>query len=140
MFKSTQIGWAVIFIIIGIMIIVAFTVEIATVKVVASVAVVILLLTFRLTITIDQNWVRFSMGIGLIQGKYAIKNIVECRSVDYLPLGWGIRFRPGRIIFNVSGYKAIELTIRGKSMKVLIGTDDPDTLVKIIREIQRKQS
>ena len=104
------------------------------------ICIIILLLFFRLSITIDNNWVKFSMGIGLISGKFPIKDILDCKAVDYLPLGWGIRFRPGKIIYNVSGNKAVELTVRGKNMKVWIGTDDPETLVRIIREIKRKQT
>ncbi len=139
MFKSSQIGWTVIFIILGIMTILGFTIEKDSFYIVGIICMVILLLFFRLSITIDKDWVKFSMGIGIIQGKYAINDILDCRSVDYIPLGWGIRFRPGKIIFNVSGTKALELTMKGKSMKTWIGCEDPDILVRIIREIKRKK-
>lgn len=139
MFKSTQIGWAIIFIILGIMTILVFTIEKSAFQIAGGICIVILLLTYRLSITIDKNWLRFSMGIGLIQGKYAINDILDCKAVSYMPLGWGVRFRPGRIIFNVSGTKALELTIKGKSLNVWLGSDDPEMLVRIIREIKLKK-
>ncbi len=140
MFKSVQIGWAIIFVLLTIMTILGFTVSHSSLLLAGSICIVILLLTYQLTITIDKNWLKFSMGVGLINGKFAMKDILECKAIDYLPLGWGIRFRPGKIIYNVSGSKAVELIIRGKNMKVWIGTDDPETLVRIIREIKRKQT
>ncbi|WP_430821605.1 hypothetical protein [Carboxylicivirga caseinilyticus] len=139
MFKSVQIGWAVIFILLTIMTILGFTVDQNSLIFSALVCIIVLLLTYRLTITIDNNWIKFSMGIGLINGKFAIKDILDCAAVEYIPLGWGIRFRPGKIIYNVAGSKALELTVKGKSLKIWIGTDDPETLVRIIREIKRKQ-
>jgi len=139
MYRSTQIGWAVIFILLTIMTIVGFSANPVSLRIAGAICLILLLLTYRLTITIDRNWVKFSMGIGLIKGKFAIKDILDCVAVDYIPLGWGIRFRPGKIIYNVSGNKALELTIRGKNLKVWIGADDPVTLVRIIREMKRQQ-
>ncbi|MBS2096721.1 hypothetical protein [Carboxylicivirga linearis] len=140
MYRSVQIGWTIIFILLTLMTILGFTIPQNSLWLVGAISVIILLLFFRLTITIDNNWVKFSMGIGLINGKFPIKDILDCKAVDYIPLGWGIRFRPGKIIYNVSGNKAVELTVRGKNMKVWIGTADPETLVRIIREIKRKQA
>ncbi|MCU4176317.1 hypothetical protein [Carboxylicivirga sp. N1Y90] len=139
MFKSTQIGWAVIFIVLALMSVLAFTVNPLAIKISGLICVIIIVLCYKLTITIDKQWIRFSMGIGLINGKYNMQNVLDCKAVEYLPLGWGVRFRPGKIIYNVSGNKALELTIKDKNMKVWIGTDDPETLVRIIREIKRKQ-
>nr|WP_321454276.1 hypothetical protein [uncultured Carboxylicivirga sp.] len=139
MYKSEQIGWAVIFVLLTIMTILGFSIDQNNLVYVATICVIVLLLTYKLTITIDSNWVRFSMGIGLISGKFAMKDIISCAAVDYMPLGWGIRFRPGKIIYSVTGSKALELTVRGKNLKIWIGTDDPEILVRIIREIKRKQ-
>nr|WP_319400507.1 hypothetical protein [uncultured Carboxylicivirga sp.] len=139
MYKSVQIGWAVIFVLLTIMTILGFSIELKPLIYIAIICIIILLLTYKLTITIDSNWLRFSMGIGLIGGKFAMKDITSCAAVDYMPLGWGIRFRPGKIIYSITGSKALELTVRGKNLKICIGTDDPETLVRIIREIKRKQ-
>lgn len=106
---------------------------------VASICIAVLLLTYKLTITIDKEAVRFSMGIGLIRGEYPVRNIVSCRSVSYLPFGWGVRFRPGVMIFNVSGNKALELELMDRKMKVWIGTDNPEALVSFLHKIKRQR-
>ncbi len=138
MYKATQIGWTSIFIILAVMTLLGFTVKSQSIVIAAIICTLVLLLTYRLTITIDKQFVRFQMGIGLINGKYALKDIADCRPVEYIPLGWGVRLRPGVIIFNVSGNKAVELTIKGKNQKVWIGCDDPEALIRIIREVIRQ--
>jgi hypothetical protein len=92
----------------------------------------ILVLFYSLTITVDNEYVRFLFGIGLIKGKYRLEDIESCKSISYFPLGWGIRYRPGAILYNVSGNKAIELVIKGKTRKVWIGTNVPDELSEFI--------
>lgn len=139
MYKSTQIGWVVIFIVLLLMTFLAFTVNAFVLKLCGAICLLVILLCYKLTITIDNHWIRFSMGIGLISGKFNLINVVDCKTVDYLPLGWGVRFRPGKIIYNVSGSKALELTLKNRNVKVLLGSDNPETLMTIIREIKRKQ-
>lgn len=139
MYKTTQISWTIIFILLTLMTILGFSFDQNSTIIAGIICIALLLLSYRLTITIDNNWVKFTMGIGLFNGKFALNDIMDCRAVEYLPLGWGIRFRPGKIIYTVSGNKALELTIRGKNQKIWIGTDDPETLVRIIREIKRKK-
>ena len=134
--RTTQVGWVIIFILIGIVGIVSFTSDGQSLYWVFTICMAVFLLTYKLTITIDRQSVKFSMGIGLIRGEYPIQSIVKCRSVNYLPLGWGIRFRPGVMIFNVSGNKAIELELMGKKMKIWLGTDNPDILVRYIHELK----
>lgn len=131
--KKTQIGWLIITIV-GILD--AFVLyqrrdyESNIILIIISLAII--LLFFKLTIRVDGEYVRFSFGIGLICGKYRVADIEFCRSISYLPLGFGIRFRPGVILFNVSGTKAIELSLRGKSRKIWIGTNYPDEIIGFI--------
>jgi len=94
----------------------------------------ILFLFYRLTIIVDDEFVRFIFGIGLIRGKYKLSDIIQCQPVRYFSLGWGIRLRPGVILFNVSGNKAIELVIKGKRRKVWIGTDSPEEIADFIQK------
>lgn len=138
MYKTTQIGWTSIFIILAVMTLLGFTVKSESIVFAAVICTLILLMIYRLTITVDNENIRFQMGIGLINGKYELKDIVDCRPVEYVPLGWGIRLRPSVIIFNVSGSKAVELSLEGKNQKVWIGCEDPDTVVRMIREMIRQ--
>jgi hypothetical protein len=134
--KKTQTGW------IFIILITAFTIygflssgftRGNTFWILASL-LIILLLFYNLTITVDDHFVRFSFGIGIIRGKFALSEIDTCRPKTYIALGWGIRLRPGVIIYNVSGNKAIELKIKGKKRYVWIGTNSPEELCGYIHQ------
>ena len=95
--------------------------------------IVLFALFFKLTIQVTDNFVHFSIGIGLIHGKYKIEDIESCKPLNYVPFGWGIRIRPGAILFNVAGNKAVELSIKGKKRKVWLGTNKPDDLSAYIQ-------
>ncbi len=94
----------------------------------------VLLLVYRLSITINEQYVSFKMGIGLINKKYPISDI---RSVEIVKnnwmYGWGIRFIPGGWLYNVSGFKAIELRFHSSDKIIRIGTDKPEEIEKEIR-------
>lgn len=92
----------------------------------------VLLLFYKLTIKVNYSYIAFSFGIGLIRRKYRLQDITSCRAVKYFPLGWGVRFRPGVTIYNVSGNKAIELKLKGKKRKIWIGTDNPEEISQYI--------
>lgn len=131
--KRTQFGWvffAIIFAIAGIVIYQNHNVK--TALIISIISLVLLLLFYKLTITVTGRYVQFSLGIGLIKGKYNIDNIVVCRPLSYIPFGWGIRLRPGVILFNVSGNKAIELEIKNKRRKIWIGTNCPEEIARYI--------
>ena len=57
---------------------------------------------------------------------------MACKPISYISLGWGIRLRPGVILFNVSGNKAIELEIKNKKRKIWIGTNCPEEIADFI--------
>ena len=133
--KKTQIGWAFI-LIIGVILAYSFLKPsgFQSAYILQLILVVVLILFYRLTIEVDDEYVHYIFGIGLIKGKFKLKDIVECKSVSYLPLGWGVRYRPGVILYNVSGRKAIELVVKNKDRKVWIGTDNPEEIVEYIQK------
>ena len=129
--KKTQIGWVFIVVLLLINILTLYKAP-SPVIFIFCVTFIILLLFYKLTIHVDDKAVSFSFGIGMIRGKYSLKDIEACRSITYLPLGFGIRIRPNTILFNVSGRHAIELSIKGKKRKVWIGTNTPEELAAYI--------
>lgn len=134
--KTTQTAWAIIFIVIAINIMVFFGYKDPQGNLILGIISLVLILLFHsLTITVGNNYIKFSFGIGLIRGKYKLEDIKYCRPVHYFSMGWGIRFRPGIILYNVSGNKAIELSIRNKSRKVWIGTDKPEEISDYINSL-----
>jgi len=97
----------------------------------------ICLLTFyQLTIIIDNSHVSFKLGIGLIQKSYKISDIKACRPVTNSVLsGIGIRMLTNGWLYNVSGFKAIELQFNNKKSVVRIGTNKPDEISSLIQNL-----
>jgi hypothetical protein len=123
---------------IGIMIIAGLN-DIAPVGIMGVVilTLVFFLLSFyKLTITIDNTYFRFSLGIGLIAKKYLISDIQSCKSVSNYPMyGVGIRKISKGWLYNVSGLKAIEIKFKNSKSIVRIGTNKPDEIAEIISEM-----
>jgi hypothetical protein len=131
--KRTQIGWVFLLVIPALVVTVYFADPNAfSFWPIVGGAALILLLFFKLTVKVTNDAVHFAFGIGLVRKKIPLADIVNCKPIRYAALGWGIRFRPGATLYNVSGNKAIELTIKGKERKIWIGTDKPDELAKYI--------
>jgi hypothetical protein len=131
--KRTQFGWVFLIVLLIIVSIVIYQDRnLKSIIIISLVSLIVFLNFYKLTIKVTDEHVGFSLGIGLIKGKYKLKDINYCKPISYITLGWGIRLRPGVILFNVSGNKAIELDIKNKNRKVWIGTDSPDEISEYI--------
>lgn len=81
-----------------------------------------------LSVRVDMIEVRLRFGIGLIQRRFAVADIVAFQEVtNPWSYGWGIRWYPGGTLYNVSGLSAVELSL-ADGRRVRIGSDDPSTL------------
>lgn len=97
---------------------------------------VILVLVYKLSITINDQHISFKMGIGLIKKSYPISDIKSVQKVkNNLLYGWGIRVIPGGWLYNVSGFEAIELRFHSSDKVIRIGTDKPE---EVTNEIQKR--
>lgn len=136
-YRHTQVGW-VILTVVGIIAVGTMVSALARPSPIASATVGILVLCLSLfsTLTVrggpDGLDVRF--GPGLIRRKLAWSDIRSASPVRNSWLtGWGIRWIRHGWLFNVSGYKAVELRL--KSGRVFrIGTDDPSGLHAFIQQ------
>lgn len=105
--------------------------------------ILLLILSFvTLKVIINKNYIKLKFGYGIFWKRFPLKEIVSAKSVkNHWYYGWGIRIWlwPRMIIFNVSGFDAVE--IRMKNGRVYrIGTDKPKALeMAINREIQLVQ-
>jgi len=87
-----------------------------------------------LTIVIEDGTLRASFGPGLIGKKVGLADIVTVRPIPVRWwYGWGIHLTPHGWLYNVSGWKAVEITLRN-GRRFCLGTDEPENLVKAIQE------
>ena len=103
-------------------------------------AIVFILVSFStLTVTIDEQFVRIQFGYGIFRKKFLLSEITSATAVkNHWYYGWGIRiwFWPYMWIYNVSGFDAVEITMRdGKIYR--IGTDVPTELEMALRRVIR---
>jgi hypothetical protein len=137
--KRTQFGWVFLAVIIAILAFVAYQKQDTSIMIIMiAISTILLFLFYKLTIKVSEEYVEFSLGIGLISGKYTLESISQCNPLNYISFGWGIRLRPGIILFNVSGTKAIELEIKNKNRKIWIGTNCPEEIADYINSKKNK--
>lgn len=89
-----------------------------------------------LTVAIDGQLLKLRFSWGIFRKKFPLSEIASARKVkNHWYYGWGIRlwFRPYMWIYNVSGFDAVELTMKnGKICR--IGTDEPEKLEAAINQ------
>lgn len=95
----------------------------------------VLILFYKLDIQVNDQNLKFGFGIGLIHRSIPLNQIIEAKAVkNPLWSGWGIRMHPAYTLYNVSGFDAVELTLKGKRRKVRIGTNVAQELSQYINE------
>lgn len=95
-----------------------------------------LLIFYKLTISVSDTYVSFSLGIGLVSRKYPISDIKSCKPVkNNILTGVGIRMLTNGWLYNVSGLHAIELTFKNRKSVVRIGTDKPEEVAMEINKL-----
>jgi hypothetical protein len=105
---------------------------------IAFIVLIILVICFflfsALTISINNDILKISFGIGLIRKEFLLKDIESCRIVkNPWYYGWGIRLTPYGWLYNVSGFYAVEIKLK-TGERYRIGTDAPYELEKVIQE------
>lgn len=127
MYKHTQIGWFLIVILtIGAIFtgIIGFNFQDKVSLIVFGFFILALLLFYRLTVECDEGKLYIVFGIGIIKKTIEYKNIHDVNIVkNKWWFGWGIRIMKNTVIFNISGFNAIELTMKD-GFKYRIGTND----------------
>lgn len=139
-YKHTQIGYLIIFVLAAILILfgiiwaqadfepIVLAVLGFTLFIVASFA--------SLTVMIDENYLRVKFGYGLFKKRFELNEIASVKVVkNHWYYGWGIRvwLWPRMVIFNVSGFDAVEIKMKnGKIFR--IGTDEPQNLENALRQ------
>jgi len=105
--------------------------------VVSIILLVCLVLFYKLRITIEDETLRASFGLGIIRKKVRLAEILGCESIRIRWwYGWGIHLTPYGCLYNVSGFDAVAITLRD-GRKFALGTDDLHGLTAGIRDAIR---
>lgn len=88
---------------------------------------------YGMTVIVTDNHIMIKFGIGLITKKIDLSK-VKSATIQSYPIfyGYGIRFIPNGILYNVSGTHAVELKFKNKTKVIQIGTDDWEHLKEVI--------
>lgn len=95
---------------------------------VPAILLLVLVNFYKLDVYVDEEFVGFSMGIGLIRKKFRLSEIssAEITRTSWIS-GWGIHHVSGGWLYNVNSFDAVELKLKN-GRRCLIGTDDPQAL------------
>ncbi|MDP3900561.1 MAG: hypothetical protein Q8Q23_05805 [bacterium] len=88
-----------------------------------------------LTTSIDKKYLQIKFGYGIFRKKFLLSEIVSAKQVkNHWYYGWGIRvwFWPYMLIYNVSGFEAVEITMKNSRI-YRIGTNVPNELENAIK-------
>ena len=100
---------------------------------VASLLAICGVLFSSLTVEVTHEELRCHFGPGFWRKRVALNEVTAATPTQNSWWeGWGIRFTPRGMLYNVSGTHAVEITLRsGKRFR--IGTDEPEALVQALR-------
>ncbi|NNC74853.1 MAG: hypothetical protein HKN93_05000 [Acidimicrobiia bacterium] len=136
-YEKTQIAPPVIPVIVGLMLVLVAGVGIISgewpalvVAVVMAVILVPIAIVFsRLTVTVDDSVAKAAFGFGWPRTSVTLGDVGSARIVrNKWWYGFGIRWYPGGILWNVWGLDAVEFEMR-EGRNVRLGTDDADQLI-----------
>jgi hypothetical protein len=100
---------------------------------VAALLVVIAVLFSSLTVVVTDGELRFHFGPGFWRKRVALDEVTAATPTQSSWWeGWGIRFTPRGMLYNVSGTNAVEIELRS-GRRFRIGTDDPEGLVQALQ-------
>ncbi len=92
-----------------------------------------------LTVSVCDDALRIRFGpLPLIRKSWPVAEIASATAVtNPWYYGWGIRWTPHGLLYNVSGYGAVEV-MRHSGKKFRIGTDEPEALCRAIEQARVK--
>jgi transcriptional regulator with XRE-family HTH domain len=97
-----------------------------------AILTVILCIFSSLTTRVENGFIKWNFGVGLISKAVPISRVLTNRPVrNKAWWGIGIRVIPGGWLYNVSGLRSVELVL-DDGKRIRIGSDDPDEFSQAI--------
>lgn len=95
----------------------------------------VLLTFYGITIIVTDKHIRIKFGIGLYSKRIDLASINTIIVVK-TPFcrGYGIRFIPNGLLYNLGWSRAIEIKLKRKRQVIQIGTEDPERLKEAIEK------
>jgi hypothetical protein len=96
-------------------------------------------LFYCLTVTGTEETLEIKFGIGIVRKKFRLSEVLTTQPhrTSWWN-GWGIHYTGDGLLFNVSGFDAVKLTMtNGK--RYIIGTDEPHRLLNFIQAHRRSK-
>jgi len=142
-YKHTQIGYLVIFALLGTILLFGtiLTQEDLNYPILVFMILILLLLSSFVTlqVTLDERYLKIKFGYGIYRKSFLLQEIISARTVrNHWYYGWGIRvwFWPYMLIYNISGFDAVEIKMKNNKI-YRIGTDEPKKLESAITQAIR---
>jgi hypothetical protein len=88
-----------------------------------------------LSVMINEHYLQIKFSYGIFKKRFSLSEIKSARTVKHhWYYGWGIRYwiKPKMWIYNVSGFDAVEITMKDGRL-YRIGTDQPKELERAIQ-------
>jgi hypothetical protein len=138
LYRRTQIAWPVVVPVAFVSALLGWTfvrTEFAAgLGIALAVLLVSLLLFATLTVTVTNDRLVASFGIGAIRKRIDFSDVASFARVRNSWMnGWGIHAYPGGMLYNASGLSAVEFKL-ASGRYVAIGTGDPDALAAALRQ------
>jgi hypothetical protein len=148
-YKHTQIGYLMLVVLLAVLALFTWVYIMASAEppsvdsgpnfaITAIMALILFILASFATLTasVDETCLRIKFGYGIFAKTFPLNDIASVQSVkNHWYYGWGIRLRlwPKMWIYNVSGFDAVEITMKnGKIYR--IGTNAPGQLEAAIKQ------
>lgn len=130
-YRHTQIGWVTLAsLLAGVVLVggIGLAAQMAVFAVPAAILALVGLLFASMTVELDDQALKFHFGPGLIRKRIALERIRHWAPVSNpWYYGWGIHYIPGGLLYNVSGFEAVELVL-DDGERIRVGTDEPQAL------------
>lgn len=108
------------------------TISLALLSAVALFLVACLVVFSSLTIVVSDAALTWYFTGHVLGGTVPLREIERVtREQNPAAYGWGIRLLPDGRLYNVSGFKAVRIALRG-GRRYVLGSDEPDRLVEAI--------
>lgn len=94
---------------------------------------IILLMTFKLRVSIEDKQLTLSYGVGLFKKRFDLSDIANVSMVkNKWYCGWGVRISSEGTMYNISGFEGVKIDFRS-GVSIVVGTNEPLELYEALK-------